>query len=206
VERARARISGNVRPAVSGLRVWELSGGLLYCGHCGSRMRGQNHTKRGKTLFYYEYARKINESYGACEQRAHRAEALEEYVMEAVSALLSNPMERWLEDLSAKRSRYVDLYADGVIASKAELGEKLAALYDEAEALAAALDRSDNIEKWQEQKRGVLFIYRAFAAQAPSVFTSEHRRAMYERIGLRVTAYKSSPPEIQITLDPNALP
>jgi hypothetical protein len=29
---------------------------------------------------------------------------------------------------------------------------------------------------------------------------------MYERMGLRVTAYKSGPPEIQITLDPNALP
>jgi site-specific DNA recombinase len=242
VERARAQISGNVRPVATGARVWELSGGLLYCGHCGRRMRGHNAQTRGKggvkrPVFYYVCPRKIHENFAACEQRYHRAEALEEYVMEAVSALLSDPtdllaeiderieaeegiardpsrelatLERRLEDLAAKRSRYVDLYADGVIGSKAELGEKLAALDDEAEALkaakAAALDRSDNIEKWQEQKRSVLFIYAAFAAQAPSMFTPEHRRAMYERIGLRVTAYKSSPPEIQITLDPNALP
>ena len=32
VERARAQISGNVRPAASGARVWELSGELLFCG------------------------------------------------------------------------------------------------------------------------------------------------------------------------------
>src|SRR5215207_4436845 len=32
VERARAQISTNVRPAASGARVWELSGGLLFCG------------------------------------------------------------------------------------------------------------------------------------------------------------------------------
>ena len=29
---------------------------------------------------------------------------------------------------------------------------------------------------------------------------------MYERLGLRVTAYKEGPPEIDITLDPSALP
>ena len=29
---------------------------------------------------------------------------------------------------------------------------------------------------------------------------------MYERIGLRVTVYKEGPPEIDITLDPSALP
>jgi hypothetical protein len=29
---------------------------------------------------------------------------------------------------------------------------------------------------------------------------------MYERMGLRVTAYKEPPPEIELTLDPDALP
>jgi hypothetical protein len=73
-------------------------------------------------------------------------------------------------------------------------------------AKAAALDRSDHIEKWSEQKRTVLTLYAAFAAQAPWYLDPEHRRAMYERLGLRVTAYKEGPPEIDITLDPSALP
>jgi hypothetical protein len=97
-----------------------------------------------------------------------------------------------------------------VIETKAEVGEKLAVLDDEAWALEAAkamaLDRSDHIEKWSEQKRTVLMLYAAFAAQAPWYLDPEHRRAMYERIGLRVTVYKERPPEIDITLDPSALP
>ena len=242
VERARGQISGNVRPASSGARVWELSGGLLFCGHCGRRMRGHNAQTRGKggvkrPVFYYVCPRKIHENFAACEQRYHRAEPLEEYVVTAVSNLLSDPTDllaesderiaaeegiardpsreiaalEWrLENLAAKRSRYVGLYADGVIASKAELGEKLAALDEETDAVeaakAAARDRSVNIEKWKEQERSVLFMYAAFAAGAPAEFTSEQRRAMYERMGLRVTAYKSGPPEIEVTLDPNALP
>ncbi|HSL01629.1 MAG TPA: hypothetical protein VK869_14935, partial [Rubrobacteraceae bacterium] len=52
----------------------------------------------------------------------------------------------------------------------------------------------------------VLMLYTALAAQAPWYLEPEHRRAMYERIGLRVTAYNSGPPEIEITLDPNVLP
>jgi site-specific DNA recombinase len=202
VERARARIINNVRPVASGARVWELSGGLLYCGHCGRRMRGHNSGTKGKPLFYYVCPLKINESSAACENRYHRAEKLEQYVMDAVAGLLKDPtelfreidqkieaeagiardprreiaaLERQLDTVASKRSRYVDLYADGVIKTKRELGEKLATLDDEADALeaavAAALDRSGNIEKWAEQKRSVLFIYAAFAAQAPSAFT-----------------------------------
>lgn len=242
VERARAQISGNVRPAASGARVWELSGGLLFCGHCGRRMRGHNAQTRGKggvkrPVFYYVCPRKIHENFAACENRYHPAERLEEYVMTAVGALLEDPTDllaeiderieaeagmardprrevaalgRRLDALTSKRSRYLDLYADGVIGTKAELGEKLAALDDEAEALeaakATALDRSDHIEKWSEQKRTVLMLYAAFAAQAPWYLDPEHRRAMYERIGLRVTVNKEGSPEIDITLDPSALP
>jgi site-specific DNA recombinase len=242
VERARAQISGNVRPAASGARVWELSGGLLFCGHCGRRMRGHNAQTRGnggikRPVFYYVCPRKIHENFAACENRYHRAEPLEEYVMTAVSALLEDPtdlladiderieaeagkahdprqelaaLERQLDALTSKRSRYLDLYADGVIETKAELGEKLASIDGEAKALeaakATALDRSDHIEKWSEQKRTVLMLYAAFAAQAPWYLDPEHRRAMYERIGLRVTVNKEGSPEIDITLDPNALP
>ena len=49
-------------------------------------------------------------------------------------------------------------------------------------------------------------LYTAFAAQAPWYLDPEHRRAMYERIGLRIKVYKEGPPEIDITLDPSMLP
>jgi len=96
VERARVQISGNVRPAASGARVWELSGGLLFCGHCWRRMRGHNAQTRGKggvkrPVFYYVCPRKIHENFAACDNRYHRAEPLEEHVMNAVCALLKDP-------------------------------------------------------------------------------------------------------------------
>jgi len=148
VERARSQISGNVRPASSGTRGWELSGGLLYCSHCGRRMRGHNAQTRGKggvkrPIFYYVCPRKLP----ACENRYHRAEDLEETVMEAVSTLLSHPtapfrqieekleaerrlagdsrrelaaLGRRLDELTAVRWRYLDPYAEGVIQRRAQ--------------------------------------------------------------------------------------
>jgi len=154
VEKARAAIAGNVRPASSGARFWELSGGLARCAHCGRTMRGQNTTsgKTGKKSFYYVCPVKINESSAACENRYHRAERLEEYVCRAVGDLLRHPSElfqaiderieaeksiardparelaalaKQLEALALKRSRLLDLYAGGEIATKDEISEKL---------------------------------------------------------------------------------
>jgi hypothetical protein len=68
-----------------------------------------------------------------------------------------------------------------------------------------ALDRSDHIEKWSEQERTVLTLYAAFAAQAPWYLDPEHRRAMYERLGLRVTAYKEGPARDRLLIQ-NCLP
>jgi hypothetical protein len=95
VEKARAAIAGNVRPASSGARFWELSGGLVRCAHCGRTMRGQNTTsgKTGKRSFYYVCPIKINEASVACENRYYRAERLEEYVCKAVGDLLRHPAE-----------------------------------------------------------------------------------------------------------------
>jgi hypothetical protein len=72
--------------------------------------------------------------------------------------------------------------------------------------LEAAKGRQGNVEKWREQKRTVLALYEGFAAQAPMLFSPEHRRQMYERLGLKVTTYKGREPLVEITLDPHRLP
>jgi Recombinase zinc beta ribbon domain len=239
VEKARAAIAGNVRPASSGARFWELSGGLARCAHCGRTMRGQNTTsgKTGKRSFYYVCPVKINELSAACENRYHRAEWLEEYVCKAVGDLLRHPTElfraiderieaersiardpsrelaalgRQLEALAAKRSRLLDLYADGEIVTKDELGEKLSRIDEDRKtveaAIASARDRRDNVERLETQKSVVLLIYSALAAFALEEFTPEHRRDVFERVGLRVAVHKDRPPKIELTLDPSTLP
>jgi site-specific DNA recombinase len=238
VERARAAISGNVRPASSGARFWELSGGLARCAHCGGAMRGQNTTsgKRDKRMFYYVCPVKINESAAACENRYHRAEVLEEHVCKAVGDLLRHPaallkaideqveaekgiardparelasLGSRLESLAVKRSRYLDLYAEGLI-SKEELGEKLSKLDEDRKTLEGAIastrGRRDNVERLETQKSVVLIVYSALAAFALEEFAPEHRRELYERVGLRVTVHKERAPVIELTLDPSTLP
>ncbi len=238
VEKARAAIAGNLRPASSDARFWELSGGLARCAHCGRTMRGQNMTSgRGKRSFYYVCPIKINESSAACENRYHRAERLEEYVCRTVGDLLRHPAElfraidekieaerriardpgreltalgKQLEALAAKRSRFLDLYADGEIVSKDELGEKLSRIDEDRKtveaAIASARGRRGNVERLETQKDVVLLVYSALAAFALEEFTPEHRREVYERVGLRVSVHKDRPPEIELTLDPSTLP
>lgn len=237
VLKARARISRNIRPPASNVRVWELSGGILYCGHCGARMRGRNQSSKGKSLFYYACSTKINETHAACPNRYHRAEPLEALVWYALSQLFDSPEalldridekieeERGLmrdpagqlsalvgrlEVLQSRRSRFLDLYADGLISSKADLGAKLdeidRAEKDAQEAIEALKDRSLHIEKWHAQKRAAMLMYDAYMREAPQLFSPQARREMYERLGLRVTCYGDRDPEIEITLEPDALP
>jgi hypothetical protein len=200
-------------------------------------MRGHNVTSgKGKKSFYYVCPAKINESSAACENRYYRAELLEEYVCKGVGDLLRHPTELLrainekieaeksiardpgrelatlggqLEALSVKRSRYLDLYADGPIA-KDELGEKLSRLDEDRKSIEAAIastrDRRDNVERLETQKSVVLLTYSSLAAFALEEFNPEHRRDVYERVGLRVTVHKDQPPEIELTLDPSTLP
>lgn len=202
-------------------------------------MRGQNMTS-GKTrrrMFYYVCPIKLNESAAACENRSHRAEPLERYVAESVSALLSDPSEivspieekikaekkiarnpereiatlsRQLETLAIKRSRYLDLYAEGVVATNEELSEKIAAVDSDIQstqrAIESARDRRESIEALEYQRGAVLLVYSVFAKQNLLNFSPPERRALYERLGLRVRVSKDLPPEIELTFDTRVLP
>ncbi len=63
-ERARRMLEYIFRRAnkSKGRRVWELAGGLAYCGECGRRMATHSVAPSGrKTYYYYVCPRKVEE-------------------------------------------------------------------------------------------------------------------------------------------------
>jgi site-specific DNA recombinase len=95
VDAAREEIKDNRRsPSTSG-RFWELSGGLLRCGHCDANMR--NYLTLGSRdpdvwYFYYRCARRAEKGGEACpHKRMYPATDVERRVWEFVSDLLTDP-------------------------------------------------------------------------------------------------------------------
>jgi site-specific DNA recombinase len=95
VDAARNEIKDNRKsPSTSG-RFWELSGGLLRCGHCDANMR--NFTALGSRdpdarYFYYRCARRAEKGSEACPHgKMYSAADVERRVWEFVSDLLTDP-------------------------------------------------------------------------------------------------------------------
>jgi site-specific DNA recombinase len=237
-ERARRNITYNFRQVSKGRRVWELSGGLLHCGECGRKMATNTVAPSGrkKTYHYYLCARKVEENWNICSNKNHKAETLEERVREAVAELFRDPqaieeqIERRLErernltrdpkkeaimwakkltEISAKRSRYQDQQAAGLL-TLAELTEKLDHLEAERKTaqreLEVAHDRKGRIETLEYDIAIVLALYGAFAGADLSLFPPEERRRIYATLGLRATAYSSGYVEIEIAWAPDFFP
>ena len=95
VDRAREAIKDNAKPSANASRVWELSGGVLFCGECGCRMVVHTTTDRtrGYVNHYYRCAKRNRHgAQHACAHGKHyKAEALEEAVWALVSGLLKDP-------------------------------------------------------------------------------------------------------------------
>ena len=95
VDAAREEIKDNRRPPSTSRRFWELSGGLLRCGHCDANMR--NHTSLGSRdpdvrYFYYRCARQAEKGCEACpHKKMYPAAEVERRIWEFVSDLLTNP-------------------------------------------------------------------------------------------------------------------
>ena len=104
VDAAREEIKDNRRaPSTSG-RFWELSGGLLRCGHCSANMRNYlTLGSRGPDVwyFYYRCARQAEKGSDACpHKKMYRAADVEHQVWEFVSDLLTDP-DQLRSDLDA---------------------------------------------------------------------------------------------------------
>lgn len=172
-EQARRTLEYSFRRANirKGRRVWELAGGLLYCGECGRRMATHSVAPSGrKPYYYYVCPRKVEENWQTCSNKCHRAESLEERVREAVAGLLSDPERierqieerikrereaardpegeaamgvRKLEEVANKRARFQDQQAAGLL-TLSELGDKLRRLEEERQAAQRGLEMARN--------------------------------------------------------------
>jgi site-specific DNA recombinase len=94
VDSAREEMRSHARNYRRSSRAWELSGGVLYCAHCGRMMSFANMKRRnGKRTAYYRcQGHKMNGRKEACPNARHyRAIELEEQVWCFVRDLLTEP-------------------------------------------------------------------------------------------------------------------
>jgi DNA invertase Pin-like site-specific DNA recombinase len=92
VDAAREALRSNRWNTGGDARFWELSGGILRCGSCGSRMRTCVTRKKPDRMYFYYACAKHHKEGDACpNRRNYRADALEGAVRLAVSELLSDP-------------------------------------------------------------------------------------------------------------------
>jgi site-specific DNA recombinase len=94
VDSAREEMRSHARNYMRSSRAWELSGGVLYCAHCGRRMSFANMKRRnGKRTAYYRCQghRKNGHKEGCPNARHYRALELEEQVWRFVHGLLTEP-------------------------------------------------------------------------------------------------------------------
>lgn len=96
VDATREATKDNRRPSANSDRVWELSGGMLFCDECGNRMSvhtSVNHWNgEGNRYFYYRCPKRQRPGLEACAHNTHyRAVERESRVWVFVSGLLRDP-------------------------------------------------------------------------------------------------------------------
>ena len=96
VDATREAIKDNQRPSANSDRVWELSGGMFFCGGCGNRMSvhtSVNHWNGEEVRYhYYRCPKRQRHGLEACSHNTHyRAAELETRVWGFVEELLRHP-------------------------------------------------------------------------------------------------------------------
>jgi hypothetical protein len=93
VDAAREAIKDNRRTSSNGARFWELSGGIVRCGVCNSRMQATSvSTHAAHPGYYYRCAKRWRDGKDACpNKKTLNACKAEPRVWETVSGLLKDP-------------------------------------------------------------------------------------------------------------------
>src|SRR5215218_7167612 len=95
VDAAREAIKDNQRQSESGDRLWELSGGVLYCDECGCRMtvHATLDSRNGRRYCYYRCPKRGRHGvHKVCiNGKHHRAAETEAAVWDLISRLLKHP-------------------------------------------------------------------------------------------------------------------
>jgi site-specific DNA recombinase len=142
VEAARDVVESNRKPARAGLRFWELTGGIAYCGGCGKTMCANHSTKTKKgRLYTYDYycCSQRNRCGPAVCANSHRPRAgeLEATVWNLVSGILEDParLRAGLEELIEEERRATrgnpDKEAEAWVKKVAEVDSKRSAYQDQ---------------------------------------------------------------------------
>jgi site-specific DNA recombinase len=141
VDAARKRVHQNVRISLAGQRLWELSGGVLYCGGCDKRMvPDRSRSSSGRQYhFYYRCNTKHKRGKDACPMpKSFRADRLEPLVWEFVSGLLKSPdalregLERMIEEEKTVLRGNPDREAKTWLSKLAEVDRKRGGFQDMA--------------------------------------------------------------------------
>ena len=218
IDAARQRVKNNRPAAKTGARFWELSGGIWRCGSCGRAMSGTRVGSEGRRRFYYRCPNHAVSGSEACpNNKTHRAEKVEAEAWEKVSSLLKEPerlrvgvarmlearrrgnpeskMRLWakrLADVDAKRSRYQDMAAEGLIDFD-ELRAKLDALETDrktaARELEAARSHAEQLASLKLETEALIEVYSHRAREGLDLYTPQDRHDAYRALGLKATAY-----------------
>ncbi len=218
IDAARERVKNNRPAAKTGARFWELSGGIWRCASCGRAMSGTQVGSQGKMRFYYRCPNHAASGPKACpNNKNHRAEKVEAEVWEEVSSLLKEPerlragvarmledqrrgnpereMRLWakqLADVDAKRSRYQDMAAEGLIDFD-ELRAKLDALETArktaARELEAVRSHAEQLASLKLETEALIEAYSHRAREGLDLYTPQDRHDAYRALGLKVTAH-----------------
>jgi len=97
VDTAREMIRNNRAPSNAGRRFWQLPGGAVRCGACGTCMTQYAVPRNGRIYAYYKCARLLRFGKDGCSpdrvRTNHRAEEVERSVWELVSELMQDPKQ-----------------------------------------------------------------------------------------------------------------
>ena len=218
IDAARERVKYNRPAAKTGARFWELSGGIWRCASCGRAMSGTRVGSQGKRRFYYRCPNHAASGPKACpNNKNHPAEKVEAEVWEEVSSLLTEPerlqagvarmledqrrgnlereMRLWakrLADVDAKRSRYQNMAAEGLIDFD-ELRAKLDALETArktaARELEAVRSHAEQLASLKLETEALIEAYSYRAREGLDLYTPQDRHDAYRALGLKVTAH-----------------
>ncbi len=225
VDAARERVKNNRPAAKTGARFWELSGGISRCGSCGRTMSGTRVGSEGRRRFYYRCPKHAASGPEACpNNKSHRAEKVEAEVWEEVSSLLKEPerlragVTRMLEDqrrgdperemrlwakrlaaVDAKRSRYQDMAAEGLIDFD-ELRAKLDTLEADRKTAARELEavrgRVERLTSLKLETETLIETYSSRARTGLDLYTPQDKFDAYKALGLKVLAYPDGTREL----------
>ncbi len=211
-------------------RFWQLSGGVARCGVCGSALSPHTTSRAGgRKAPYYRCFQRYNSGPRDCTNtKTLPAAPLEEAVWRKVRLLLEEPervmaaydayveirgrrlrgdpdreargLSARLEKLERRRSKLIDMGADGII-GREDLRAKMAEADEERDSLRRALQeaagRGEELERLRKEREVLAERFSAMRGMGLRHLPPQDRRSVYD--ALRMTAHADKNGDVSIT-------